>query len=118
MLRLARKLAIVRPPTSRYASHLEEEYAAVLDVRKAAMDIQDWRYAPLRLVLADRTTYEPDFFVIASDYSVELHEVKGFWRDDARVKIKVAARNFPWFKFIAVQHKNKRSGWTYEEFGI
>ena len=32
---------------------------------------------------------------------LELHECKGFWRDDARVKIKVAASLYP-FKFIAV----------------
>lgn len=48
--------------------------------------------------------------------SLELHEVKGHWEDDARVKIKVAARMHPWFRFRAV--KAARGGrWEYEDFG-
>lgn len=31
---------------------------------------------------------------------MECHEVKGFWTDDAKVKIKVAAEQYP-FRFIA-----------------
>ena len=78
--------------------------------------------------LAKRTFYEPDFMVwlwptVVVDTSedpdpypgrIEIHEVKGFWRDDARVKIKVAAEMFPMFKFIAVTRK----GWLWkrEEF--
>jgi hypothetical protein len=42
-----------------------------------------------------------------------MHEVKGFWQDDARVKIKVAASIYP-FKFIAV--KKAKGGWEREEF--
>jgi hypothetical protein len=45
---------------------------------------------------------------------MELIEVKGFWRDDARVKIKVAREMFPWFVWTAV--KVYRGGWKYENF--
>jgi hypothetical protein len=38
---------------------------------------------------------------------------KGFWQDDAKVKIKVAASIYP-FKFIAV--KKIKGGWEQEEF--
>ena len=44
---------------------------------------------------------------------VEIHEVKGFWMDDARVKIKVASEMFP-FRFVAVTRKAGR--WEAEEF--
>ena len=46
-----------------------------------------------------------------------MHEVKGFWRDDARAKIKIAADLYP-FRFIAVQAAPKKAGggWTIEEF--
>ena len=44
-----------------------------------------------------------------------LHEVKGHWEDDARVKIKVAATQHPWFRFLAV--KAGKTGWQYETFG-
>ena len=49
--------------------------------------------------------------------ALEFHEVKGFWRDDARVKIKVAAEHFP-FKFVAVRKKklSEGGGWDVEEF--
>lgn len=59
--------------------------------------------------LADDTRYTPDMIVI-SNGQVEAHEVKGFWRDDAKVKIKVAARLFPWVHFkVAMKTK---SGWS------
>lgn len=46
---------------------------------------------------------------------MELHEVKGHWEDDARVKIKVAAEQHPWFRFLAVR---ARGGvWEIERFG-
>lgn len=107
--------AIARPNYKQveYDNRLEYAYALYLDERKALGEIQDWYYHPLRLVLAERTTYEPDFLVIANGGFLELHETKGFWRDDARVKIKVAARQCPYFKFIAVEQKKKQ--WLFEE---
>jgi len=53
--------------------------------------------------------------VIRADGGIELHEVKGHWEDDARVKIKVAATQHPWFRFLAV--KAGKTGWQYETFG-
>ncbi|MFX6258524.1 DUF1064 domain-containing protein, partial [Acinetobacter baumannii] len=45
------------------------------------------------------------------------HEVKGFWTDDARVKIKVAAEQYP-LTFLAVKAKAKKDGggWAIETF--
>jgi hypothetical protein len=40
--------------------------------------------------------------VLKSDGALECHEVKGHWTDDALVKIRVAAEQFP-FRFIAVR---------------
>ena len=100
-----------------YASATEAEYAYHLELLKRTSQIVDYRYEPMSLRLAKKTRYTPDFMVIFEDH-IELHEVKGFWRDDARVKIKVTAEQFPWFKFIAVQKQPKRQGggWKYEEF--
>jgi hypothetical protein len=55
--------------------------------------------------------------VLRGDGSLEVHEVKGFWEDDARVKVKVAASLFP-FRFIAVTAIAKKhgGGWKVEEF--
>lgn len=72
------------------------------------------RYEGITLKLADDTRYTPDFVVQALSGQIELHECKGFWRDDARVKIKVAAKMFP-FRFLAVT-REKAGGWKVEEF--
>jgi hypothetical protein len=68
----------------------------------------------ITLKLGHDCRYTPDFAVLSETGSFVLYEVKGFWRDDARVKIKVAARMFPMFRFIAVQ-RAKGGGWNFEE---
>jgi hypothetical protein len=64
------------------------------------------------LKLGDDCRYTPDFVVIDASSLITAHEVKGFWRDDARVKIKVAARSFPWMAFVAAQ--KSKTGWNIE----
>lgn len=93
----------------------EEQYANYLELLKRAGEIRDYMFEPMKLNLAKRTTYTPDFMVVSSDDTIELHEVKGFWRDDARVKIKVAAERFKMFAFIAMK-KGKGGKWVREEF--
>ena len=70
----------------------------------------------VKLRLADKTFYTPDFAVMAGDGFMEMHEVKGFWTDDARVKIKVAADQYP-FRFIAFKAipKSRGGGWVLQE---
>lgn len=51
--------------------------------------------------LAHRCSYTPDWYVVRADGGIECHECKGshVW-DDARVKLKVAARMNPEVKFV------------------
>ncbi len=95
----------------------EAAYAQHLEGLKAAGEVAWYAFEGMTFKLADRTRYTPDFAVMRSDGLMELHEVKGFWRDDARVKIKVAAEMFP-FRFIAVMAKPKKAGggWSVEVF--
>ena len=96
----------------------EEAYASVLEGLKQAGQITWYKFEALKVKLADRTYYTPDFLVMRADGLLEMHEVKGgIWQDDARVKIKVAAEQFP-FRFVAVKMKAKKAGggWEYEEF--
>lgn len=95
----------------------ESAYAQHLELRRNAGDVQWWAFEPVKLRLADNTFYTPDFGVMASDGVLEMHEVKGFWEDDARVKIKVAAAQFP-FRFIALKAEAKKrgGGWKEETF--
>jgi len=94
---------------------LESRYVReVLEPRRIAEDVFSYDFEAIKLRLAKKTFYTPDFVVVRSDGAVEFHEVKGFWEDDARVKIKVAAARFPCFLFVAAQHKKKQ--WQTEEF--
>ena len=91
---------------------LEKSYSGLLEHQKLAGEIVSWKFEALKFRLAKKTFYTPDFLVVADQ--IEIHEVKGHWEDDARVKIKVAAEMFPEFQFIAVQ-KNKQI-WEWEYF--
>lgn len=95
----------------------ETEYGRLLEMRKHAGEILWYRFDGMKLRLADNTFYTPDFAVMLADGTLECHEVKGHWMDDARVKIKVAAEMYP-FRFIAVKAKAKKDGggWSTEDF--
>jgi len=95
----------------------EAAYAAFLDTLIACKDVLWFKFEGVKLRLADNTFYSPDFIVLRADGSLECHEVKGHWEEDARVKIKVAASIYP-MQFIAVQAlaKSKGGGWKVERF--
>ena len=95
----------------------ESAYQSLLESKKRAGLVVWYRFEGIKLRLADNTFYSPDFAVMANDGVMECHEVKGLWRDDARIKIKVAAEQYP-FRFIAVKAKAKKDGggWAVEEF--
>lgn len=84
---------------SRYSSHLENMKSIGL--------ILDWKFDAVKLRLADKCFYTPDFLVLMADMTIEFHEVKGYWEDDARVKVKVAAALYP-FRFFAVMLKKNQ----------
>lgn len=95
----------------------EAAYAQLLEQRKIAGEVAWYKFEGFKLRLADNTFYTPDFAVMLVDGSLEAHEVKGRWMDDARVKIKVAADLYP-FRFVAVTVRAKKAGggWAMEEF--
>ena len=81
-------------------------YANELESLKRSGEIIDYLFEPFGLRLASNTFYHPDFLLVYQD-RFEIHEVKGFWRDDARVKVKVAQEMFPWFIFKIVRKIKK-----------
>lgn len=93
----------------------ERAYALHLERLKANGLIRRWYFEAIRFVLAPGTTYTPDFAVIGADGELYFVEVKGFWREDAKVKIKVAAGLFP-FRFKAVQ--KKKSEFIEQDFTV
>lgn len=81
---------------------LEKWYAAHLESLKVSGDILGYWFEAVKLRLADKTFYTPDFMVMMKNFEIEFHEPKGFMLDDANVKIKVAAEMYP-FKFRVIR---------------
>ena len=96
----------------------EIAYSQHLEALKACGEVVWWKFEAIKLRLAGNTFYTVDFFVMKASGELEAHEVKGYWMDDARVKIKVAAGLYP-FRFIAIQKKSNKQGggWKTEVFG-
>jgi len=95
----------------------EAAYDAHLQSQRQAGQIVWHKFEGIKLRLADNTFYTADFAVLASDMVLELHEVKGFWQEDARAKIKIAAAMYP-FRFVAMKQRAKKhgGGWETEAF--
>jgi hypothetical protein len=87
----------------------ETEYAQRLELQLKAGEILWYRFEAIKLVLPGNVFYTPDFMVVGKDNVVSIHEVKGFWTDDARVKIRIAAGIFP-FHFLAIKKRAKKLG--------
>lgn len=91
----------------------EAKYAKHLELRKQAGEILWYAFEGMKFRLANNTFYTPDFAVLRSNGLLEMHEYKGRWMDDARVKIKVAAELYP-VVFIGVQKDG--NSFKYENF--
>jgi len=101
----------------------EARYADYLESLRQKGVIASWAFEAIKLRLADRTFYTPDFLIVTAERLIELHDVKGRagsgpggWMDDARVKIKVAAEQFPMFLFVGACPDRRRGGWKIEQF--
>lgn len=95
----------------------EAEYAQLLEHKKMTLEIAWYKFEGMKFRLADNTFYTPDFIVMLSTGEIEAHEVKGFWTDDARVKIKIAADMYPVaFKAVTKAAKKDGGGWKVEAF--
>ena len=81
----------------------ERRYSLGLILLQRDGAIKRWAFEALKFRLADRTWYTPDFDIWYPDGRLRLVEVKGFMRDDAIVKFKVARETFPEWEWIMVR---------------
>ncbi len=95
----------------------EQLYFERLFLQKHDGVIKIFKYEPTKFKLAHRCTYTPDFRVVLPDGTIEYHEVKrrtpkwSSMRDDANVKLKVAATLFPEFRFWLAEYWGEPKGW-------
>ena len=106
--------AAVEPVGPKFKSKLEAEYAQMLEAQARSGLIKSWMYEGITVRLADGVRFTVDFNVIALDGSLSMVEVKGpYMRDDARIKLRVAARMFPMWSWFLV--RKKRGAFVVEE---
>lgn len=112
-----RERLVIKQTPRREMNATECAYATVLETKRLAGEISFYEFEGVSVRLAPGSRYKPDFFVVTLT-GLECHEVKGPWREAARVRIKVAAAKYPMFKFIAVSKIRLRDGggWKVEEF--
>lgn len=94
---------------ARYAEHLAAEVHAGR--------VLWWAFEAIKLKLADNTHLTVDFAVMRADGRLSMHDVKGaraIYTEDAKVKMKVAARLFPFAFCVAFPNKDT-GGWDIEE---
>ena len=98
---LQKMQALGRMP-GRKMNKTEAAYARLLETQKYMGEILWFAFEPINIRLADNTFYKVDWLVLLSDMTLQAHETKGHWTDDALVKFKVAANILP-FPFKAIR---------------
>ena len=92
----------------------ESAYAMYLEGEKQAGKIVDFWFESLKLKVADGACwYLPDFMILRPNGELELHEVKGSPRvfaDDAKVKCKSVATQYPFALFVAYPRSKRQGG--------
>ena len=106
-----------RPQQRGVMNKSEQAYASELRLRESAGEIAWWAFEPWKFRLGKGAYYTPDFAVMLADGSCELIDVKGFWAEAAKVRMKVAAEKYWMFRWVAVfkQPKKHGGGWKREE---
>lgn len=70
-------------------------------------------HEPFVMKLGNGVRYIPDFFLCIGQQPT-VYEVKGFMREDAAAKIKMAASKFKWIQFNLVFKRTKAQGGGWE----
>jgi hypothetical protein len=103
---------------------LEARFAEQLEAWRMCEEIEWWQFEPVKLQLAMGAGYRPDFMTFGGGFpymsdpwdprrQVVFFEVKGFMRESANVRIKVAARTYPFWRFVLVRWNRKE--WQFTE---
>lgn len=90
-------------------NRLEASYARHLDARKAAGEVLAWWFERVAFRVGTACFWHADFLVQVADGTLEIHDCKGYARDDATVKARAVADEFP-FDVYHVTH-SKKDGW-------
>ncbi len=88
---------------------VESEFSLILEARRIANEITQWRFESVKLRLGNGCWYVPDFFIERLGLRPLFIEIKGFMRDDARVKFLAAQELHRWAMFE--MWSKSKNGW-------
>jgi hypothetical protein len=97
-----------------YDNKLESDYADHLEADRQANKIARWWPKPFKVRLANRCWYEADFLVQLLDGTLEIHETKGFMREDALLKLKFLVQTYP-FPVWVIQKEKCQGGFAWKK---
>lgn len=107
-------LALGRGPTEKQKrgkmNKTEAEFALRLEAMKRNGEIVSFAYEAVKIKIGDGCWYVPDFFVVRKDKKPLFIEIKGFMRDDARVKFIAAGTIHKWADFE--MYRKAKKEWT------
>lgn len=116
---MQRRLTALGHLKSGQMNKTETAYAKTLEQQKRNGEIQAYWFEAIKLKIAEGTCWlTPDFMVLRSDRTLELHDVKGsfyVWQDDSKVKMKVCATNYPFRVLVVVPKNRKLNEWEIKE---
>lgn len=104
------KATRIRPRIPGEMNRLEKRWAEKLEEEQLLGLVACWWYESMKFRLADRTWYTPDFVVVLTDGTIEVHETKGRMEEDAAVKLKVFAELYP-FPVKLIRWESKAKTW-------
>ena len=87
----------------------EHGFSIGLEVSRRAGLIEDWKFEGVKLRISAKCFYTPDFFVERRNQKPLFLEIKGFLREDARVKFLAAKELHKWADFE--MHQRSHTGW-------
>lgn len=104
-------------PDSDTMNKTESLFANELRLRQTAGEVLGYVFGAMNFQLAKKCWFRPDFLVVLADHTLEFVDVKGSGpiADDSIVKIKMAARLFPFFGWA--QEQRTKSGWKRTVYG-
>lgn len=88
-------------PAARGMNKWERSYADFLEAQRKAGSVLWWDFERIRIRVGKGAWYKCDFAVLRAD-GLSFEEVKGHWREAAKVRIKAAADLLP-FPFYVVR---------------
>lgn len=85
----------------------EESFARTLEWQRSIGQIAWWGFEPFRIRLADGCWYRPDFVSVDMAGKTSIWEVKGFMREAARIRLRVASEKLPYDFYLVRKHKGE-----------